>query len=393
MNKNNYNYILNGITHEISLNSTIKIRIDPIKEEQLISNKFMIKFVSDLFDYHNIDYFLLGDTLLGVKIFSGINLFSNKIELGIIKNNLIKLQKLEQYLIDNDFSIYYFDNFILIKSIFFNKIEITAIIYLLENEKKLYLKNENNEFIFFDFYEIFPLNKVNFEEFTIYIPNKIDAVLNCFNINFKSIIFNKIIDFNFENLLFTQEKIVNNKQENVKNIINKMNNNININDKEDKDDIEEIYINKEQEILNIDNMINNIINKNIKQKDEQQDEYQVEQQDEYQVEQQVEQQDEQQDEYQDEQQVEQQVEQQDEQQDEYQYIEQDEYQYIEQNEYQVEQQVEQQIQDINKYENIIINKLELDIQEKTVYQQEIYISIILVIIIIFDYQIQFHEEI
>ena len=118
MNKNNYNYILNGITHEIPLNSNIKIRVDPINEEQLISNKFMIKFIVDLFDYHNIDYFLLGDALLGFKIFNGINLFSNKIELGIIKNNLIKLQKLEQYLIDNDFNIYYFENFILIKSIY-----------------------------------------------------------------------------------------------------------------------------------------------------------------------------------------------------------------------------------------------------------------------------------
>ena len=44
MNKNNYNYILNGITHEIPLNSNIKIRVDPINEEQLISNKYMIKF-------------------------------------------------------------------------------------------------------------------------------------------------------------------------------------------------------------------------------------------------------------------------------------------------------------------------------------------------------------
>ena len=219
MNKNNYNYILNGITHEIPLNSNIKIRIDPINEEQLISNKFMIKFIIDLFDYHNIDYFLLGDALLGFKIFNGINLFSNKIEFGIIKNNLIKLQKLEQYLIDNDFNIYYFEHFIIIKSIFFNEMNIYAIIYLLENDKKLFLKNEKNDFIFFDFYQIFPLNKAAFEEFTLYVPNKIDDVLNSYNINYNNIIFNKITECDFDKLICTHEKKkFDNKKEQINNL-------------------------------------------------------------------------------------------------------------------------------------------------------------------------------
>lgn len=277
MNKNNYNYILNGITHEIPLNSNIKIRIDPINEEQLISNKFMIKFIIDLFDYNNIDYFLLGDALLGFKIFNGINLFSNKIEFGIIKNNLIKLQKLEQYLIDNDFNIYYFENFILIKSIFFNEMNIYAIIYLLENDKKLFLKNEKNDFIFFDFYQIFPINKVVFEEFTIYVPNKIDDVLNSYNINYNNIIFNKITECDFDKLIHNKEKISTNQKEQISYINNNnINNNvkkmprINILDEIENDNnndiienIDDIYINNEQEVLNLDNMINNIINKNM----------------------------------------------------------------------------------------------------------------------------------
>ena len=261
MNKNNYNYILNGITHEIPLNSNIKIRVDPINEEQLISNKYMIKFIIDLFDYHNIDYFLLGDALLGFKIFNGINLFSNKIEFGIIKNNLIKLQKLEQYLIDNDFNIYYFENFILIKSIFFNEMNIYAIIYLLENDKKLFLKNEKNDFIFFDFYQIFPLNKVVFEEFNVYVPNKIEDVLNSYNINYSNIIFNKITECDFDKLIYNQDKIsVYQKEKNSNtdnNINNIINNNvkkipiINIldeieNDNDNIDNIDDIYVNNEQ---------------------------------------------------------------------------------------------------------------------------------------------------
>jgi hypothetical protein len=278
MNKNNYNYILNGITHEIPLNSNIKIRVDPINEEQLISNKFMIKFIVDLFDYHNIDYFLLGDALLGFKIFNGINLFSNKIELGIIKNNLIKLQKLEQYLIDNDFNIFYFEHFIIIKSIFFNEMNIYAIIYLLENDKKLFLKNEKNDFIFFDFYQIFPLNKVAFEEFTVYVPNKIDDVLNSYNINYNNIIFNKITECDFDKLICIQEKIENNQKEQIsytKKCNNNNNHNINvkkiqiinildeIENDNDIDNGDDIYVNNDQEVLNLDNMINNIINKNM----------------------------------------------------------------------------------------------------------------------------------
>ena len=257
MNKNNYNYILNGITHEIPLDSNIKIRIDPINEEILISNKFMIKFISDLFEYNNIDYFLLGDTLLGIKIFSGINLFSNKIQFGIIKNNLIQLKKIEQYLIDNEFYIYYFENFIIIKSVFFNDTNIYAIIYLLENDKKLFLKNEKNEFIFFDFYEIFPLQKIKIEEFTIYVPNKIESVLTSSTIYYENITFNKIIGCDLNKLI----EINNNKNDNIS-INKKYNNKKIIINQELEINKNDIYVNNNQEVLNIDNMINNIINKN-----------------------------------------------------------------------------------------------------------------------------------
>ena len=43
--KNNYNYILNGISHEINLDSKIKILSDPLDEKKLFSNKFMLKII------------------------------------------------------------------------------------------------------------------------------------------------------------------------------------------------------------------------------------------------------------------------------------------------------------------------------------------------------------
>jgi hypothetical protein len=325
MNKNNYNYILNGITHEIPLDSNIKIRIDPINEETLISNKFMIKFISDLFEYNNIDYFLLGDTLLGIKVFSGINLFSNKIQFGIIKNNLIQLKKIEQYLIDNDFYIYYFENFIIINSVFFNDTNTYAIIYLVENDKKLFLKTEKDEFIFFDFYEIFPLQKTKIEEFTIYVPNKIESVLTSSNIYYENITFNKIIECDLNKLLEIKndnnDSISIDKKYNKKKII------INEELELDKNDI---YVNNNQEVLNIDNMINNIINQNNEI--------------------------------------------------EFNNLEEDEISVIE------DEKIIEDISIINN-KNEYENQYENEIIKKKLYSKEIYISIILVMIIIYDYQI------
>jgi hypothetical protein len=152
---------------------------------------------------------------------------------------------------------------------------IYAIIYLLENDKKLFLKNEKNDFIFFDFYQIFPLNKVVFEEFTIYVPNKIDDVLNSYNINYNNIIFNKITECDFDKLIYTHEKKKFDNQKEQINNVKKYNNNvkkipkINIIDEIENDinidniNNDDIYVNNVEEILNLDNMINSIINKNM----------------------------------------------------------------------------------------------------------------------------------
>ena len=44
MSKDKYNYSLNGIEHEITLNHTLKIEQKPINEKILVSNKYILKY-------------------------------------------------------------------------------------------------------------------------------------------------------------------------------------------------------------------------------------------------------------------------------------------------------------------------------------------------------------
>ena len=85
-----YNYNLNGIEHEIILNHTLKIDQQPLNNKILVSNKYMIKYINDLFDYNSIEYCFINNTLLGVYIFNGVNIFNGNIELCISESNLLK---------------------------------------------------------------------------------------------------------------------------------------------------------------------------------------------------------------------------------------------------------------------------------------------------------------
>lgn len=191
MFKNNYNYILNGIPHEINLNSSIKILSDPLDEKKLLSNKFMIKILNDLFDYLSIDYTLIFNTLLGQKIFEGVNIFEENIEILIEKNNLKKLLKEENYLNENNISIKNInDKYLILKTSFYNNVEVICFIYLFNlNNNILYFYNNNLKIYNLNFYDIFPLKKDNFEEFNISIPNKINKVLEICEINLNFIHF------------------------------------------------------------------------------------------------------------------------------------------------------------------------------------------------------------
>lgn len=206
--KNNYNYILNGIPHEINLNSSIKILTEPLDEKKLLSNKFMIKILNDLFIYLNIDFCLINNTLLGQKIFSGINIFEEDIEILIEKNNIKKILKEIDFLNNNDITIVNYNKYLLLNTNFYKNIEVSTYIYLFEQENNnIHFENNNNEIINLNFYDIFPIKSTIFEEFEVSIPNKIDNVLSNCNINLNFLYFKseKILILKFLN---NNQKIV-----------------------------------------------------------------------------------------------------------------------------------------------------------------------------------------
>jgi hypothetical protein len=187
-----YNYVLNGIEHEITLNSNLKIDRKPINEKILVSNKYILKYINDLFDYHSIDYCLLGNSLLGVHIFNGINIFNQNIEIGISENNFFKLKKIEREIKEDDFEIKFNEKFIKISTVFFDRIKSIVIIYAFESDNDLIrYRTTENKLVYHEFYDIYPIKKNKFEEFEVSVPNKIDKVLESFNINVDYITFTK----------------------------------------------------------------------------------------------------------------------------------------------------------------------------------------------------------
>ena len=192
--KDKYNYSLNGIEHEIILNHNLKIDQKPLNEKILVSNKYLMKYINDLFDYHSIEYIVVGNTLLGVYIFNGINIFNQTLELCTLENNFFKIRKIEDEIKNDDFDIIFNDNYIKISTIFFDNIKSTIYIYPLnndQNEDTLNYITYNNQTIIHHFYDIFPIRKNNFEEFNISVPNKIDKVLESYNFNLNYIVFTK----------------------------------------------------------------------------------------------------------------------------------------------------------------------------------------------------------
>jgi len=189
-----FNYKLNGIEHEVILNSNLKIDQKPINEKILVSNKYIMKYINDLLDYNSIEYCLLGGSLLGVYIFNGINIFNPLLEIGITDNNFYKIKKIEDEIKNDDFTIIFKDKFIKISTIFFDKIITTVYIYLLESDSSndlIQYNTFNNKLINHEFYDIFPIKKDKFEEFEISVPNKIEKVLESFDYNLNYIIFSK----------------------------------------------------------------------------------------------------------------------------------------------------------------------------------------------------------
>ncbi len=189
-----YNYTLNGIEHQISLNSKISIQIEPLDEKLLISNKFLIKYIHDIFFSHNIEYFITYNTLMGYYVFEGIHLFKRDLYICIPDHHLNKLLKIKEQIIKDDFIFEEKEkeNLYIIKTSFFDKIVVNCFIHIIKNDENKKLIHHIDQFESkLDFYDIYPLQEKKYEEFSIFIPNKIENVLNSFSFNLNSIVFNE----------------------------------------------------------------------------------------------------------------------------------------------------------------------------------------------------------
>ena len=189
-----YNYVLNGIEHEIILNHKIKIDKKPVDDVILVSNKYMIKYINDLLDYNNIEYCLVNNTLLGLYVFNGVNIFNSKLEIITSDLNFFKLKKLENEIKNDGFNIEYNDKNIIISTIFFNNLNTVIYIYPLTkdiNSDILRYYTIDNKLIEHEFYDIYPIKKHKFEEYEVSTPNKINNVLQSYDFNLNYIIFTK----------------------------------------------------------------------------------------------------------------------------------------------------------------------------------------------------------
>ncbi len=195
-----FNYTLNGIEHQISLNSKISILCEPLDEKILISNKLLIKYLHDLFNLNNIEYFICYNTLMGYYVFEGIHLFKKDLYLCISDHHINKFLKLKEELKKDDFYLEEKDDYYIIKTSFFDKTYVLSYIFIIKNDenKKLIHKIDNIESKL-DFYDIYPLQEKKYEEFTVFIPNKIENVLNSYLFNLNNIVFNKKDDILFNN--------------------------------------------------------------------------------------------------------------------------------------------------------------------------------------------------
>lgn len=189
-----YNYTLNGIEHEITLNHKIKIDKKPLNDKILVSNKYMCKYINDLFDYHSIEYAFINHSLLGIYIFNGINIFNQKLEICTLDSNFFKIKKLEQEIKNDEFNIEINDKYIRIYTIFFENIKTSIYIYPLINDSHndlLTCTTYDNLFINHKFYDIYPIKKNKFEEFEVSVPNKINSVLEIYKFDLNFITFTK----------------------------------------------------------------------------------------------------------------------------------------------------------------------------------------------------------
>lgn len=158
-----------------------------------MSQKYLLKYLHDFFTYHNIDYSIFYNTLLGYDLFEGLHIFYHQIELIMMYRNFEEFSK---ELINDGFHIDFMSKYIcIISSSFMNKIQVKTFIYFIHNGddslyflsplyvnqckkyKDLLKEKESYHLKFISLNQIFPCKKVKYEDFEIFIPNKSEQIL------------------------------------------------------------------------------------------------------------------------------------------------------------------------------------------------------------------------
>ena len=180
-----FKYILNGIQHEIPSQSHISIQQKPLPEKTLISQKYILKYFHDWMEIHEMEYFITHHTLLGHQIFQGIHIFHPHMEVAIPSHHFEKIAKMKSEFEKDEFILIEHPHHMILSSTFFSKHPIQLFIYSLISHSTtfeiLYPKKHT-----FDLYDIYPLQKSAYEEFSVFIPHKPNSILKNadFNLHF-----------------------------------------------------------------------------------------------------------------------------------------------------------------------------------------------------------------
>ena len=180
-----YKYILNGIQHEIPTQSHISIQQKPLSEKILISQKYILKYFHDWMELHEMEYFITHHTLLGHQIFQGIHIFHPYCEVCVPSHHFQKLAKMKSEFEKDEFTLIEHPHHMILSSTFFSKHPIQLFIYSLISHSTTfeiqYPKKKT-----FDLYDIYPLQKSEYEEFSLFIPHKPNSILKNadFNLHF-----------------------------------------------------------------------------------------------------------------------------------------------------------------------------------------------------------------
>lgn len=210
MLSDSYHYTLNNVYHNISNNNIIikNNLLSHIDEKKLMSQKYLLKYLHDFFIFHNIDYSIFNNTLLGYHLFEGLHIFYHQIECIMMYRNF---EEFSQELINDGFHIDFMSQYLcVISSSFMNKIQVKALIYFIhKDENSLYFlsplyvnqckiykdllkEKESYHLKFILLNQIFPCKKIKYEDFEVFIPNKIEELLQIVELKKDTYLFDEI---------------------------------------------------------------------------------------------------------------------------------------------------------------------------------------------------------